>query len=102
MMRPLLAVALIVFSSVFLFFKFKKMTAPPAQDLTPPAINRVEPAPFLSLDEIKRIRASTADPDPKVRWTAMELLFMLKDPESIAILLKAISDDSDPELRIKA
>lgn len=101
-MRPMLALLLIAVSSTFLFIKYREIKAPLPKDLTPPVLKRVDPTPFLSLAEIKRIRRSAKDADPNVRWTAMELLFLLKDPESIKILQKTVADDPDPDIRIKA
>src|SRR3989338_876161 len=101
-MRPMAAVVLIAFSCAFLFHRYRVMTAPPAKQTPPPALERTEPAPFLSLGEIKRLRVVAKDPDPNVRWATMELLFMVKDPESIGILQKAVINDPDRDLRIKS
>jgi HEAT repeat protein len=48
------------------------------------------------------VRLSTQDPDSNVRWAAIELLFTIKDPESLKILEKTVADDPDSELRVKA
>ncbi|MBI4374817.1 MAG: HEAT repeat domain-containing protein [Elusimicrobia bacterium] len=98
--RIAIGLFLIMASSGFLAYRLTRRLEPPIP--APPALFKPEPAPFLSLLELGKIRSSTLDSDPKVRATAMELLFLMKDPQAIAILRRAIAQDIDPEVRTKA
>lgn len=101
-MRWIAAFILIGGSSFFLYTRFAKQAQPPKADVPAPAALKLEPAPFLSVEELKRVRKSTRDGDAGVRWSSLELLFTFRDPESVKLLEKAIADDPDPELKMKA
>ncbi|MBI3551414.1 MAG: HEAT repeat domain-containing protein [Elusimicrobia bacterium] len=100
-MRWIIAVIVVAVSSFFLYNEYQSMNAAtPAPP--PPLAAPLEMAPFLSFDEIKSIRRSTKDGDPGVRWAAVELLYSIRDPESLSILERIIAEDPEQELRIKA
>lgn len=103
-MRALVALVLIGASGYFLYNRYLKLNAPPPAPPPPPPalVAPAEPKPFLSVAELKKVRASLKNPDPGVRWSAMELLFSFKDPDSVKVLSRAIEKDPDPELRMKA
>ena len=72
-----------------------------------PSAQRVAPLvkarrPFLAADDIRKVRASTRHYDPGVRWTALDLLYRLGDPESVHMLEKAVASDIDPDIRMRA
>lgn len=71
---------------------------PPAEP--PPIVLPV--TPILSLDEIEKVRKSTRDQDPDVRWAAIKLLLALKDPELVSVMDRVIAQDSDPGLRARS
>lgn len=68
----------------------------------PPAPARPQVPPVLSEEDLSKLRDSAGDADPEVRWTAIEALYELRDPQAPVILRKALGSDSDPELRAKA
>lgn len=71
------------------------MPAPPIL-AQPPVIT-----PILAEHELERVRLSTVDADPGVRWAAIELLFTLKDPKAAAVIEKVITQDTDPEIKAR-
>lgn len=93
--------ALLAASSFYLYRTYTRVVAPP-----PPIVETVAPpvktASFLSTEEIRKVRASARSPDPGVRWTSMELLYTLGDPDSLPLLEKAVAEDPETELRLKA
>lgn len=101
-MRWVLALALLIGSAVYLYDRYQRLDAPAAVPPAPPALSSL-PAPdsFLAVAEIKRIRGSVSDPDPGVRWAALEFLFNVRDPEAVDRLSKAVAEDPDPALRLK-
>lgn len=76
----------------------RKAPAPPP----PPPVEAVAPAPVLGSAEMRRVRESLSDPDPAIRWAAVELLFALRDPEVLGRLEEMSAKDVEPELRRKA
>ena len=72
------------------------MMAPPP----PPAIIQ-QPGPVFSDEEIKKVRLSIQDADGSVRWAAVQLLFNIRDPEIASIMEKMLTEDPDPEVRMK-
>ncbi|MFA6004352.1 MAG: HEAT repeat domain-containing protein [Elusimicrobiota bacterium] len=58
--------------------------------------------PVLSLEEIAKVRQSTRDQDPDVRWAAIKLLVTLKDPEIVSVMDKVIAQEPDPGLRARS
>lgn len=101
-MRWATAMALLAASSFFLYVQYGKVAAPPPapppEVVAPPA----KAAPFMSEDELQKVRRSARDPEPGVRWAALELLYTLGDAASVAAVEKAAVDDIDPEIRLKA
>jgi HEAT repeat protein len=47
------------------------------------------------------MRASLQDADPEVRWAAVQLLFNIRDPQVGPLVERMLSEDPDPELRVK-
>lgn len=74
----------------------REAVAPPP----PPAIEQ-QPAPVFSEAEIKKVRLSLQDSDPSVRWAAIQLLFNIRDPQLGPMLEKMLTEDPDPEVRMK-
>lgn len=74
---------------------------PPAPPPAPP-VAAASPAPVLGATEMRRVRDSLSDPDPAIRWAAVELLFAVRDPEMLARLEEMAAKDVEPELRRKA
>ncbi len=103
-MRWILAVVVLAVSGGFLYYEYRQMNAPVAQTpAAPPAVSLKDaPSPFLSLQEVENVRRSLKDGDSGIRWAAVELLYTIKDSESIAVLEKTVTDDPDPEMRMKA
>lgn len=101
-MRWLVAALLIGGSSVFLYQRYQDMLKPPPPPPAPAPMATQDPPSFLTVEQLKTVRASVDDPDPGVRWTSLQLLFAFKDPASVKALEKAIAEDPDPELRMKA
>jgi HEAT repeat protein len=102
-MRWAVAVAALASSSYYLYRQYLKTIVPPP----PPPLESVAkpvkaPRPFLAAEQIIKIRASAQHFDPGVRWTALELLYRLGDPQAIHLLSKAVVSDPDNDVRLKA
>lgn len=93
-------VVLFVSGSLFLYSRKPSPEPPPMPEppiLTqPPVIT-----PILPEHELARVRQSTTDADPAVRWAAIELLFTLKDPNASDVIERVITQDTDPEIKAK-
>ena len=100
-MNRIWAMALLAASSFYLYTSYTRVVAPPPS-IVETAAPPVKPASFLSPEEIRKIRASAHSPDPGVRWTSLELLYTLGDPQSLPLLEKAVAEDPETELRLKA
>lgn len=74
----------------------REAVAPPP----PPAIVQ-EAAPVFSEEEIRKVRLSLQDSDATVRWAAIQLLFNIRDPQLGPMLEKMLTEDPDPEVRMK-
>jgi HEAT repeat protein len=86
----------------FLVYQYRKPPqAAPLQAEPPVSLQPHEPGPVFSDTEVDKVRQSLQDGDPSVRWAAAQLLYSIHDPQLGALLEKMISDDPDPELRIK-
>ena len=72
------------------------VVAPPP----PPAIEQ-KPSPVFSEGDIRKMRTSLQDADSDVRWAAVQLLFNIRDPEIGPILDRMLTEDPDPEVRMK-
>lgn len=103
-MRWLVSLILIGGSAFFLYTRFnqKEIQEPQREVPAPMALAKQDPQPFLTVEELKKVRKSVRDGDPGVRWSALELLFTFRDPQSVKLLEKAIAEDPDPDLRLKA
>lgn len=98
-----MAMAVLAASSYYLYVRYLGLVvAPPAPPVKAVAPVVKPPRPFLGAEDIKKVRGSTAHYDPGVRWTALELLYRLGDPEAVKYIEKAVASDPDPELRLKA
>ncbi|MBI4386166.1 MAG: HEAT repeat domain-containing protein, partial [Elusimicrobia bacterium] len=60
------------------------------------------PPPALSPTEIEKVRVTTRDTDPTVRWAAIELLYRLRDPHALQLIEDTLTLDTDPDLRQNA
>lgn len=103
-MRWLVSLILIGGSALYLYTRFnlKRIEEPKQEIPAPAALGKQDPQPFLTVVELKKVRKSVRDADPGVRWSALELLFTFRDPQSVKLLEKAIAEDPDPDLRLKA
>ncbi|MBI3566507.1 MAG: HEAT repeat domain-containing protein, partial [Elusimicrobia bacterium] len=98
------ALALVVFlaAAAYLAREYIRPPAPPPLPAEPPvAAAMKDPGPAFSEREVAKVRQSLTDPDPAVRWAAVQLLYNVRDPKLGPALEKMISDDPDPEVRIK-
>lgn len=66
----------------------------------PPPILQI-PGPVFAEEEIKKVRMSLQDADPTVRWAAIQLLFNIRDPQLGPSLERMLTEDPDPEVRMK-
>lgn len=57
--------------------------------------------PIFSESDILKVRQSLQDADPEVRWSAIQLLYSIRDPQAGALIEKLIAEDPDADLRIK-
>jgi len=67
----------------------------------PPELEEAPPA-VMSEIELQKIRLSTKDSDPQVRWAAIELLYRLQDPQAFAILENTLRIDTEVTVRHNA
>lgn len=98
------ALAFIVFLAAagYLLREYLRPPAPPPLPAEPPAaMAPKDPGPAFSEAEVAKVRQSLTDPDPAVRWAAVQLLYSARDPKLGPLLDKMIADDPDPEVRIK-
>ena len=96
--------AFVIFSAAvgFLYYQYRRPAAPPAMPAEPTAVTQPrDPGPAFSETEVAKVRQSLVDGDPTVRWAAAQLLYSIHDPLLGSLLEKMISEDPDPELRIK-
>lgn len=84
----------------FLYWDHRHPEAPPMAPPPPPAVMS-QPGPVFSEDEIRKVRLSLQDADPAVRWAAIQLLFNIRDPQLGPNLERMLSEDPDPEVRMK-
>lgn len=94
---------LIVFISAGAFLLWD--SARPDQDDVspppPPAIDIPAPKPVFSEIELAKVRLSLKDADPEVRWTAAQVLYNIRDPQAAKLLESLLSQDPDPDVRMK-
>ena len=80
---------------------FRPFQATPLPPEPPASSSPRDPVPMFSDRELAKIRRSVLDTDPAVRLTAVQLLYSIHDPKLGILLEKMISEDSDPEVRVK-
>ncbi len=73
-----------------------------AQIPEPPAELEEAPPPVMSDVELAKIRLSTKDSDPQVRWAAIDLLYRLQDPQAFEILEQTLRIDTEVSVRRNA
>lgn len=102
-MRWIFSTLLLAGSAYFLFSRYAALNTPaplePVERVAPPL---VLPRPFLPPADLEKVRANITHHDPGVRWTALELLYTMGDPESYHHLERAVAKDLDSEIRMKA
>ena len=102
-MRWIFASLCIGFSALYIYHRFERANAPPAAvPVAPTIFERTEPLSFLSGSDLEKLHKSVNDPDSGIRWTAIVLLYTVKDPESLNILERTIALDPDHQLRERA
>ena len=76
------------------------LEAPPVPPSPPPA--EEEAPPVLDEKAMEKIRLSTKDSTPAVRWEAVNLLVTADHPEAERFLFEVLERDTEPDLRLKA
>lgn len=66
--------------------------APPPEAVAPPPV-------VLDEESLERIRATTRDSNPSVRWQAAQLLLTANDPQAMARLVEMLRTDEEPGIR---
>ncbi len=99
-MNRLLMLVVFFGAAAFLVWDHRRPERTPMAPPPPPALMQ-QPGPVFSEDEIKKVRLSLQDADSSVRWAAIQLLFNIRDPQLGPILEKMLSEDPDPEVRMK-
>lgn len=74
---------------------------PPPVPPEPPPVEE-PPPPVLDEKAMEKIRLSTKDSTPSVRWEAVSLLVTSGHPEADAFLFDVLQRDTEPELRLRA
>lgn len=101
-MSKLFAFVVFLAAGGFLAYQYRKPPEPaPLQAEPPAALQPRELGPVFSETEVEKVRQSLQDGDPTVRWAAAELLYSIHDPKLGSLLERMISEDPDPDLRIK-
>lgn len=75
------------------------LPAPPPP--APPAILSEPPPMVLDSGALERVRSSTRDTDPQVRWEAAQFLLKTRDPQALEIVFDLLHRDSEPDIRFK-
>lgn len=101
-MTKLFALVVFLCAAGYLFYEYRKPPeAPPLPAEPPVAVAPHDPGPVFSETEVEKVRASLHDGDPEVRWAAIQLLCNVHDPQLPVLIEKMITEDPDPDLRIK-
>ncbi|MBI4057484.1 MAG: HEAT repeat domain-containing protein [Elusimicrobia bacterium] len=58
-----------------------------------------QPALRLTPETQETLKKISKDPEPKVRWAAMEIIYRLKDPQAILTIHQALPNETDPWVR---
>lgn len=74
---------------------------PPPAPPEPPPVEE-EPPPVLDEKAMEKIRLSTKDSTPAVRWEAVNLLVTTGHPEANQYLFDMLQRDTEAELRLRA
>lgn len=78
--------------------KFGAEYIPPPPPPPPPELSQMPP-PVLDEAALKRVRRSTQDSDPQVRWEAAQTLVAAHDGRADEILFTMLRQDSDAGIR---
>lgn len=101
-MSKLFALVVFLAAGGYLAYQYRKPTQPAPLPAEPPvSVQPRDPGPVFSESELDKVRQSLQDGDPSVRWAAAQLLYSIHDPQLGGLLEKMISEDPDPDLRIK-
>lgn len=92
--------AAVVFAASGALLMRQREKEPAARELPAPVTLKVPS--ILSQGDMSNLRAWTQDPDPAVRWAAVEALHGLRDPLAVEVLKRMLARDDDAELRAKA
>lgn len=74
---------------------------PPPVPPTPPPVEEEAP-PVLDEKAMEKIRLSTKDSTPSVRWEAVSLMVTSRHPDADRYLLEVLERDTEPDLRLRA
>jgi HEAT repeat protein len=74
---------------------------PPPVPPEPPPVEEAPP-PVLDEKAMEKIRLSTKDSTPSVRWEAVNLIVTSGHPEADQFLFEMLQRDTEPELRLRA
>ena len=74
---------------------------PPPPPPTPPSAEEEAP-PVLDEKAMEKIRLSTKDSTPSVRWEAVSLMVTAGHPDAEQYVLEVLERDTEPELRLRA
>lgn len=89
-----------------IFYMYQQGTKPPPPPPEPPPrppiLDVQAPAPVITAEELEKVRMSTKDSDPQVRWAAIELLYKVRAPDAYDILENALSIDTELDVRRRA
>ena len=79
----------------------KLASEPPPVPPEPPPVEEAPP-PVLDEKAMEKIRLSTKDSTPEVRWEAVQLLVTSGHPEADQFLFDVLQRDTEPALRLRA
>lgn len=91
---------LFVGAGTYLAVRHRQEPPPPPPVLRP--LDNLPPMPVIDAAEFEKVQRSTRDPSPEVRWAAIQLLYALRDPSAMELLEHIMTDDPEPDLRLKA
>lgn len=100
-MQRLFMLAVFLSAAGFLVWDRLNPPAPPPAPPPPPPMSAADSAPVFSEAEIQKMRGSLQDADPEVRWAAVQLLFNIRDPQVGPLVERMLTEDPDPEVRVK-
>ncbi|MBI5597444.1 MAG: HEAT repeat domain-containing protein [Elusimicrobia bacterium] len=76
--------------------------APPPPPPPPPPEEEAAPPPVLDPAALEKIRLSTKDSNPSVRWEAIQFLISAGVKEADNFLFEMLQRDTEPDLRLRA